>query len=85
VAAPAGRGDDFTWPRRSVAAFGADPVVATTTLPIPVMRPPPAATTTVPVPNAESPAIAAATPVKRAPPRPQRAAAPIQSFFGFFR
>ena len=90
VAAPAGRGDDFSWPRRSIAAFGADPVVAATTLPIPVMRPPPAATT-VPVPNAEASAVAAAT-AKRAAPRPQRAAAPAapaasqtSSFFRFFR
>ena len=38
VAAPAGRGDDFAWPRRGVAPFGTDPAVATTTLPLPVMQ-----------------------------------------------
>jgi hypothetical protein len=27
---PAGRADDFAWPRRAVAPFGKDPVVATT-------------------------------------------------------
>jgi hypothetical protein len=43
VAPPAGRSDDFVWPRRGVAAFGTDPVVATTTEPIVVMRPQPAA------------------------------------------
>ena len=33
-AAPAGRADDFSWPRRAPAPVGADPVVATTTLPM---------------------------------------------------
>jgi hypothetical protein len=32
--APAGRADDFAWPRRTVAPVGADPVVATTDLPM---------------------------------------------------
>ena len=32
--APAGRADDFAWPRRAVAPVGADPVVATTDLPM---------------------------------------------------
>jgi len=31
---PAGRADDFAWPRRDVAPFGSDPVVATTDLPM---------------------------------------------------
>jgi hypothetical protein len=31
---PAGRADDFTWPRRDVAPIGKDPVVATTDLPM---------------------------------------------------
>jgi hypothetical protein len=31
---PAGRADDFTWPRRAPLPLGADPVVATTTLPM---------------------------------------------------
>ena len=31
---PAGRADDFAWPRRTVAPLGADPVVATTDLPM---------------------------------------------------
>jgi hypothetical protein len=34
VAAPAGRADDFTWPRRDVAPVGSDPVVAMTDLPM---------------------------------------------------
>jgi len=32
--APAGRADDFAWPRRGVAPVGSDPVVATTDLPM---------------------------------------------------
>jgi hypothetical protein len=31
---PAGRSDDFRWPRRGIAAFGTDPAVATTTDPM---------------------------------------------------
>jgi hypothetical protein len=31
---PAGRADDYVWPRRAPAPLGADPVVATTTLPM---------------------------------------------------
>jgi hypothetical protein len=34
IAAPAGRADDFAWPRRDVAPVGADPVVAMTDLPL---------------------------------------------------
>jgi len=36
---PAGRADDFAWPRRPVAAEGVDPVVATTTVPMTPMQP----------------------------------------------
>jgi uncharacterized protein len=32
--APAGRADDYAWPRRAPAPVGADPIVATTTLPM---------------------------------------------------
>ncbi len=31
---PAGRADDYVWPRRVPLPVGADPVVATTTLPM---------------------------------------------------
>jgi hypothetical protein len=34
VTAPAGRADDFAWPRRAPAAVGADPVAATADLPM---------------------------------------------------
>lgn len=38
--APAGRADDVAWPRRDIAPVGADPVVATTTLPMTPMLAP---------------------------------------------
>lgn len=53
---PAGRSDDFRWPRRGVAPFGTDPAVATTTDPIPVIQAAPA--TTVPVPKGDTRAVA---------------------------
>ena len=53
---PAGRSDDFKWPRRGIAPFGTDPAVATTTDPIPVMQATPA--TTVPVPKGDSRSVA---------------------------
>jgi hypothetical protein len=37
--APAGRADDFAWPRREVAPVGTDPVVAATELPMTPMVP----------------------------------------------
>jgi uncharacterized protein len=71
--APAGRSDDFTWPRRSVAPFGTDPAVATTTDPLPVMQAAPAATT-VPVPSDEVRAAAGARrPAARPPSQQQQA------------
>ena len=63
VAAPAGRSDDFQWPRRPVAPVGTDPVVATTTEPIPVMKPAPE--TTVAAPNAEIRPVAVTSPAPR--------------------
>jgi hypothetical protein len=87
VETPAGRGDDFAWPRRGVAPFGADPVVATTTLPLPVMQAPPPKT--VLAPNADAPAATVAAAPRRAP-RPQSQPRPAQRqqqpfFFPFFR
>jgi len=95
VDSPAGRADDFAWPRRGVAPFGKDPVVATTNMPIPVMQPLPAQTT-VPVPT-EARAIAQAS----APAAQQRRSSsssrqqqrqqqqyqqrPRNDFFPFFR
>ena len=51
IAPPAGRADDFKWPRRVIAPVGTDPIVATTTEPIPVMKPAPE--TTVAAPSGE--------------------------------
>ena len=89
VTSPAGRGDDFTWPRRGVAPFGADPVVATTTLPLPVMQGAPSKT--VLAPNADAPATVAAGPRRTAQkplqlPQQQRPAQQRGYFnFPFFR
>ena len=90
VETPAGRGDDFVWPRRGVAPFGTDPVVATTTLPIPVMQAAPAKT--VLAPNADAPAPTVTAAPRRAaassPPRQQQQQQQQQQrpfFFPFFR
>ena len=89
VLPPAGRSDDFKWPRRAVAPIGTDPVVATTTEPIPVMKPAPE--TTVAAPSGEIRPVAAANPgarrtvtTGRAQPQPQPPpppAAPVSSRF----
>ena len=85
---PAGRSDDFRWPRRGVAPFGTDPVVATTTDPIPVMQAMPA-TTTVPVPSGDSRPSASAnarkTIVRSQPPPQARSNSGGFPSFPFFR
>jgi hypothetical protein len=71
IAAPAGRADDFVWPRRGVAPVGSDPVVATTDLPMTPMvaeRNGTIATTGAAMPSRGA-ATAAALPAKPAPPR----------------
>ena len=90
VLPPAGRSDDFTWPRRAIAPVGADPVVATTTEPIPVMKPAPQ--TTVAAPNAEVRPVAAANPAprrtvttSRSQQQPWQQPSRNQGFFSFFR
>jgi hypothetical protein len=66
---PAGRADDFAWPRRTVPPVGADPVVATADLPMtPMVAERGSATAAAPE------AIAAATPVAPQPPRRIRSA-----------
>ena len=65
---PAGRADDFAWPRRTVAPLGSDPVVATTDLP---MTPMVAERGSAP---AEATAVAAAALAAPQPPRRVRAA-----------
>jgi hypothetical protein len=89
VESPAGRGDDFAWPRRGVAAFGKDPVAATTNLPIPVMRPLPEKTT-VAVPSGETRTVSASAPGparRSSQPRQQqsRQRSHNNDFFPFFR
>jgi uncharacterized protein len=66
MTAPAGRADDFSWPRRNVAPVGADPAVATTELP---MTPMVAERTTGPAKPADAatdPAAAQAAAAKQA-------------------
>jgi lysophospholipase L1-like esterase len=86
VESPAGRSDDFAWPRRDVAAFGKDPVAATTNLPIPVMRPLPEKTT-VAVPSGETRSVSAkpSAPPKRAAQRQQQRRRQSPEIFPFFR
>jgi uncharacterized protein len=74
--APAGRADDFAWPRRTVAPVGADPVVATTDLPMTPMvtergTAPASATAAAAAPTTT---VAAAAPAAPKPPRRVRAA-----------
>jgi hypothetical protein len=91
VASPAGRADDFKWPRRAIAPVGTDPIVATTTEPIPVMKPAPE--TTVAAPNSETRPVAAANPGARKTvttgrsPQQQQWQQPNRNpgFFSFFR
>ncbi len=84
IPAPAGRGDDFAWPRREIMPFGKDPVVATTTLPLPVMHAPPAATAVL-APTAETPATTPTVARRPSPqPRPEkRQAQQWRPFSGF--
>jgi hypothetical protein len=85
ITPPAGRADDFAWPRRVIAPIGTDPIVATTTEPIPVMKPAPE--TTVAAPNGEVRPVAAANAAPRRAPRPVAVQQPSRapSFFSFFR
>ncbi len=78
MASPAGRADDFKWPRRGIAPVGSDPIVATTTEPIPVMKPAPE--TTVAAPNSEIRPVASVNPAARRTATTGRAPAPPQQF-----
>jgi hypothetical protein len=79
VPAPAGRADDFAWPRRDVAPVGDDPVVATTELPMTPMVAEHSHATTVAATAATEAGSAPAQPakplVRRLPPRPTLAEA----------
>jgi hypothetical protein len=87
VAAPAGRADDFVWPRRGVAPIGSDPVVATSDLPMTPMvaERNGTASTTGAAPPSRQVAVAAGllvkpTVLRRGAPRPLASADP-QSMF----
>jgi hypothetical protein len=71
VPAPAGRSDDFAWPRRGVMPVGTDPVAATSTEPIPVaqpVQPAPVQTAAGPArPGAADSLAKPAAPVRRTP------------------
>ncbi len=83
IAAPAGRADDFSWPRRAIAAFGSDPVVTTTTMPVPLAQLPPPPPGTAPAAKTASRQAAPVLAQPRPPPR-QPTFNPF-SFFPFFR
>ena len=67
IRAPAGRADDFAWPRRGVAPIGSDPVVATTDLPMTPMVAERSGTTTTTAAAPPSKEVVAAEPAKSAP------------------
>jgi lysophospholipase L1-like esterase len=68
IPAPAGRADDFTWPRRGVAPVGSDPVVAMTDLPMtPMVADRGSTTTGAAAPSSRD--VASAAPAKPSPPR----------------
>jgi hypothetical protein len=88
IPAPAGRADDFVWPRRDVAPVGSDPVVAATELPMtPMVADRTGAITVAATVATESGAATQSgkPPVRRpAPPRPTLAEvqqAQSQSFY----
>jgi uncharacterized protein len=75
VHVPAGRADDFAWPRRTVAPVGSDPAVATTDLPMtPMVADKPASGTTAAAGKDKEVASAASPPrPRRTTPRPSEA------------
>jgi hypothetical protein len=86
---PAGRSDDFTWPRRQIAPYDTDPAVVTTTDPVPVMKTAPAAIVPAPeqkpltVTTAKSGAKASAKSLRRTSRRAYQPREP-RSSFSFF-
>jgi hypothetical protein len=91
--APAGRADDFAWPRRGIAPFGTDTVVTTTTMPVPLAQLPPPPPKVEPVARTASSARTAAVPLGPGPGGLQQQEPRLQarpsfnpfSFFGLFR
>jgi len=85
ISAPAGRADDFAWPRRDIAPVGSDPVVATTDLPMtPMVADRSGAITVAATAPTEGATTSSAKPAVRriVPPRPTLAEAQqSQSFY----
>jgi uncharacterized protein len=81
--APAGRGDDFAWPRRNVAPLGTDPVVATTTTPMTPMQTEQRQAAAAPGVGAGAAPAAAPGAAPARPPRPTRQAASVPRPPGF--
>jgi hypothetical protein len=71
---PAGRADDFAWPRRTVAPVGSDPVVATTDLPQTPMVAERGSTPAAAAAPEAATAVAAAAPAAKPQPRRVRSA-----------
>jgi uncharacterized protein len=78
MAVPAGRADDFAWPRRTVAPVGSDPVVATTDLPMTPMVTERTQAPAAPAAAATDPAAAAAA-AQAAAAKQQQAARRVRS------
>jgi uncharacterized protein len=87
IVPPAGRADDFAWPRRGIAAFGTDSVVTSTTMPVPLAQlPPPVITEPASKQAARQQQLAPGGQAALAPPRPPaRPSFNPFSFFGLFR
>ena len=81
IRAPAGRADDFTWPRRGVAPVGSDPVVATTDLPMTPMVAERGATTTVAAAASTEAGATTSQPARPVVRRPRPAFADAQSIY----
>src|SRR5712671_362041 len=81
--APAGRGDDFAWPRRNVAPLGTDPVVATTTTPLTPIQTDQRQAAAAPGVGAGSAPAAAPGAAPARPPRATRQAASVPRPPGF--
>lgn len=89
IPAPAGRADDFAWPRRDIAPVGSDPVVATTDLPMtPMVAERSGAIAVAATPAAEATSATAPSakpPVRRAVQRPTLAEVQQSQSQSFYR
>jgi len=88
--APAGRADDFSWPRRGVAPLGTDPLVTTTSMPMTPMQPEHPAVAAAPVPPRPArEGVTRSRIAQQQPSRPQRQYVPRRQppafYFPFFR